>query len=241
MALPKIKTPTFTLKLPSNNKKIVYRPFTVKEEKMLLIAQQSDQDEDRVRTIKHVLQNCIVEPDDFPVSEMASFDIEYFFLKLRAKSVGEVIDIKVYPRERDDLPPKNVKINIDEIEPYIDESHNKLVKIDDNIKMQMRYPRFEDISNIQDTSNMSNVFELFVKCVDTIYEGDTAYPASDHSREEIDEFLDQLSAPQLQEIQHFFYTMPKIKTFVDYKWKSEDGNDSHEERIEIEGLMNFLS
>lgn len=241
MALPKIQTPTFTLKLPSNNKKIVYRQFTVKEEKMLLIAQQSDDDEDRIRTIKHVLQNCIVEPQDYDVSQMPSFDIEYFFLKLRAKSVGEVVTLKISPQERDDLPAQKVKINLDEIEPYIDENHQKLIDIDGDIKLEMRYPRFEDISSIGDTNNPEELFDLFTKCVNTIYEGETAYPASDHTKEEIDEFLEQLSAKQLEKIQTFFTTMPKIRTSVEYNWKSEDGKDSHKETIEIEGLMNFLS
>lgn len=241
MPLPKISTPTFQLKLPSNKKKIVYRPFTVKEEKMLLIAQQSDENEDRIRTIRHVLQNCIVEPEDFDISQLASFDIEYFFLKLRAKSVGEVVNIKVKPIERDDLPEKKFQIDLDKIEPEFQEDHEKLIDLDGQIKLEMRYPKFEDIVGMENPDDAENVFDIFAKCVKTIYEGETAYPASDHTKEEIDEFLEQLSNKQLEKIQHFFTTMPKIKTYVDYKWQSEDGTEKYEERIPIEGLMNFLS
>lgn len=242
MSLPQVQTPTFSLKLPSDKRKIVFRPFQVREEKILLVAQQSEDSEEQIRAVKQILQNCILEPEDIDINNLASFDIEYIFLKLRAKSVGEKVEVQIYPRKREGFPAQDVEIDIDKIEPTYDENHKKHITLDDNISIQMRYPTFEMIEKIKDPEDPSTVFEVIRDSIYAIYEGETVYEIKDFSQEEVEEFLNNLSAPQLEKLQYFFTTLPKLQTTIHYKQANpEDSNDIHEEDIVLEGLMSFLS
>lgn len=242
MSLPKVKTPTFNLVLPSNGQKVRYRPFQVKEEKILLVAQQSDDRSEQIDAVKTIINNCIVEPEDFDVTQLASFDIEFIFLKLRAKSVGEIVELQITPQEREGLPPQKVKVNIDDIEPTFDPKHKKVIKIDDQFSVEMKYPTFELITKLDNASeNPEELFDLFCRCMKTIYNGEEAYDLADFTREEAREWLDELTASQLQELQTFFQTIPRIRKDLEYSWTSEDGTDSHEETITVVGLLNFLS
>lgn len=240
MSLPKIKSPTFSLKLPSTGKKIIYRAFTVKEEKALLIAQKSESAEDQARTIKQIIHNCILEPDDFDVDTLASFDIEYIFLKLRAKSVGEIVKLKVIPQEREGLPPMDVEVNIDELEPTFDPSHTDTIDLGEQLKIKMKYPTFETISHMEDEEN--DPLGIFITSIDTIYHGEEVYESKDYSRQEISEFLDDMRSDQLDKLKNFFTTLPKITKTFKYKWENpEDPTDKHEEDIVLQGLLSFLS
>lgn len=242
MSLPKIKTPTFSVKLPSNNQKVIYRPFTVKEEKILLIAQESEENEDQLRAIKQIISNCILEPENLRVDQLASFDIEYLFLKLRAKSVGEIVKIQVSPQKRSDLPPMSFELNIDEIEPTFDPKHTSLIDIGEGIQIQMQYPTFEMITQLQNPESLTEMFNLFQKSIVAIYEGDTVYETKDFSNAEVSEFIESLTSNQLVKLQDFFTTLPKLQKEITYEWVDpEDPNNKYTEKVVIEGLLNFLS
>lgn len=242
MGLPKVQTPTFSLNLPSNGQKIVYRPFQVREEKMLLIAQQSNETDDQIRTIKQIIGNCIVEPSDIEVEKMASFDIEYLFLKLRAKSVGEIVEIKVIPQKRDNLPPMDMEINLDELEPTINPKHTNMIDIGGGIQIQMQYPTFEMVTQLSNTNDTESLFNLFQESMTAIYEGDEVYETKDFSNKEVQEFLESLSSKQLVQLQEFFTTLPKIRKEIEYRWTNpDDPSDTHKETIVLEGLLSFLS
>lgn len=242
MSLPKIKTPTFSLKLPSTDQKVIYRPFTVKEEKILLIAQESNDSDDQVRAIKQIINNCIIEPADIDINKLASFDIEYIFLKLRAKSVGEKVEIQVLPQKREGLPPMKTTIDIDKIEPHKDPKSNNIIDIGDGLKIQMQYPTFEVLMNLNDNKSMDGLFDLFQKSMVAIYEGDTVYETKDFSQQEVQSFLEDLSSKQLLQLKTFFETLPKIRKEIEYKWiNPDDSNDIYTENVVLEGLLSFLS
>jgi len=242
MALPKVKTPKFKITLPSNKQEIWFRPFQVKEEKMLLIAKQSDEADHQIQTVKQILQNCILEPEDFNVDDMASFDIEYLFLKLRAKSVGEVVNLKIIPQKRNGLPPMDTEINIDELEPTFDENHTNIIDLDDNMKVKMKYPTFGMLTRLSNLKDYEMMFDLFADSMETIYDGDSSYDCRDYSKEEMMEFLEQLQSNQLLKIKEFFDTMPRIQKDIVYEWTNpEDEKDTHKETITLQGIMSFLS
>ena len=241
--LPKINVPTFSLKLPSNNQKIVYRPFQVKEEKILLIAQKSENVEDQFRSIKQILKNCVVEPENFEPDNIASFDLEYMFLKLRSKSVGEIVKVNIVPQEREGLPAMPFEINIDELEPTFDKDHTDLITISDNIKIKMRYPTVSDLTKLEGNGDQDTaLFDILRDSMEIIYVDDTAYQTSDHSQKELDEFIESLTSSQFASIQQFFVTLPKIQKEIEYKWVNpEDKNDVYTEKITLQGLISFLS
>ena len=242
MALPKLQSVTFELELPSTKEKITYRPFTVKEEKILLISQRSDESKDQINAVKQIINNCVVIPEIFDVNKLASFDIEYIFLRLREKSVGEMIKVELSPQHRDGLPSKTVEINLTNINPIYNESHIDTIDIGDNIKVKMKYPTFDVIAKFSDVDADENALEIFTECIQTIYQGEESYETSDYSKQELNEFVESMSAQQAQALQHFFETLPRIAHTVKYKWVNpEDSNDIYEEDIEITGLLNFLS
>ena len=243
MALPRINTPTFSLELPSNKQKIIYRPFQVKEEKILLIAQKSDKVDDQIRAIKQIIKNCILEPEDFDVDSIASFDLEYIFLKLRAKSVGEIVKIKIIPQEREGLPPMPAEVNIDELSPYFDPDHTDMVTIDEKTQLKMKYPTVQDILQLDSKGDQERIlFGILRDSIDVIYSDGEVYEAKDYSSTELDEFLDSFSSKQFEKVQKFFATLPKIRKEIVYTWTNpEDEKDTHTETVVLQGLMSFLS
>ena len=229
MALPKLQSVTFELEIPSTKEKITYRPFTVKEEKILLIAQRSDESKDQINAVKQIITNCIIIPELYDVNKLASFDIEYLFLKLRAKSVGETVEIEITPRNREGMPGQKIEINIDQIEPTFTESHTDTMDLGSGVRVKMKYPTFEVIAK-------------FGECIKTIYQDEESYEASDYSKAELDEFVESMSAQQAIILQRFFETLPKIAYNTKYEWTNpDDPSDTYEEDIEITGLISFLS
>ena len=244
MALPKIQTPVFDLKLPSTGEEIKYRPFTVKEEKVLLIAQKSDDNKDQINAVKQIINNCIIQPDNVDIDKLASFDIEYLFLKLRAKSVGEQVKVKLIPQKRKDIPPAEVEMNLDEIEPKFAEGHSNMIEFpEENMKLKMTYPTFESVlESSKAGSEEEQLFQIFAKTIDTIYHGDETYEAKDFSIKEIEEFMENMNTKHLKKLQAYFEGLPKLKKEFDYRWVNpEDEGDVHEEVISVQGLLNFLA
>jgi hypothetical protein len=247
MGLPKIKHPTFNTTVPSTGISLTLRPFTVREEKILLMAQTSEDIEDMVAAIKQVLHNCImVEDQSSPISKLATFDIEYLFVKLRAKSVGEVIEV-VFTEKFHDLVVNGeekgtvkytAEINLDEVEIIIPEDHDKTIKLADDIGIVMNYPSFEQVALMEKKGeNPDSVFDMFLDCVDSVFDADGVYTKEDDfTKEELEEFILDLSTDATVKITEFFDTMPTLEHTVTAKDK--DGN---EKQYTIRGLTDFFT
>ena len=212
MPLPRIATPTYELELPSTEQTIKFRPFLVKEEKLLVIALESENTKQITNAIKTVIKNCI-ETKGIKVETLPTFDIEYLFLNIRAKSVGEEIDVNIICPD-DEETSVSVKINVDENKIQTNEDHTNKIKLDDTLMMEMKYPSLEQfIKNNFDISNNSAIdqsFELVASCVDKIYNEDEVWAAADVTKKELMDFLDQMNTAQFKQIEKFFETMPKL-------------------------------
>ena len=239
MPLPKISTPTYELELPSTGQTIKYRPFLVREEKLLVLAMESEDTKEITTAIKAVIKNCI-ETKGIKVETLPTFDIEFIFLNIRAKSVGEDIEVNIIcPDDGETSVP--VKINVDDIKVQKNEEHNKQIKVDDNIMMEMKYPSLEQfIKNNFDLSNQGNVeqsFDLIASCIDKIYTEDEVWSASDVTKKELNEFLDQMNSIQFKQIEKFFETMPKLSHTITVKNPVTDV----ESEVVLEGLSSFFA
>jgi hypothetical protein len=238
MPLPKISVPTYELELPSTGQTIKFRPFLVKEEKLLVLALESEDTKQITNSIKNVIKNCI-ETKGIKVEELPTFDIEYLFLNIRGKSVGEDIEVKIICPD-DDETTVPIKINIDEIKVQKNDSHSTKVKIDDTIMMEMKYPSLEQfIKNNFDYNNSSAIeqsFDLISSCIDKIYTEEEVWTSSDVSKKEINDFLEQMNSSQFKEIEKFFETMPKLSHTV----KVKNPNTKVESEVVLEGLSSFF-
>ena len=239
MPLPKIVAPTFELDLPSTGQTIKYRPFLVKEEKLLLLALESEDTKQITTAIKTVIKNCI-ETRGIKVEILPTFDIEYLFLNIRAKSVGEEVELSIIcPDDGETTVP--VKINIDDIKVEKTEGHDNKIKVDESIMMEMRYPSLEQfIKNNFDFSNENATeqsFEMIADCVDKIYTEKEVWSSSDVTKKEIVEFLDQMNSSQFKQIEKFFETMPKLA----YTVKVKNPNTKVESEVVLEGLSSFFA
>jgi len=238
MPLPKISTPSYHLTLPSTGKEIKYRPFLVREEKLLVLALESEDTKQITEAIKTVIKSCI-ETRGIKVETLPTFDIEYLFLNIRGKSVGEEIEVNIIcPDDGETTVP--FKINIDEIEVKKFDGHDKKIKIDDSIMLEMKYPSLDQfIKNNFDFSaanDMDQAFDLISSCIDTIYTEDEVWSTSDVTKKEITEFLDQMNSLQFKKIETFFETMPKLShniTVINPKTKVEN-------EVVLEGLSSFF-
>ena len=233
MALPKLATAKYELILPSTGKTIEYRPFLVKEEKILLIAQATGEDADMLRAVEQIIENCTfgeLKPNLQPF-----FDIEYVFIKLRAKSIGEVATVKLLMPD-DEETQVDVDINLDEVECVRDVSHNALIQLTDNIGLTLDYPRVEAIAKISDLSEGEAGFAIVKDCISQIHDEENVYAKSDMDSKELDEFIDSLSHSQFEKIQEFFDTMPKVKHLV----KVKNPNTGVVNEIVVEGMQNFF-
>lgn len=238
MPLPTIATPTYELELPSTGQTIKYRPFLVKEEKLLVLALESDSTKEISTAIKAVLKNCI-QTKGIKIETLPTFDIEYLFLNIRGKSIGEEIEVNLIAPD-DGTTSVPVKINIDDIKVQKKEEHNKTIKLDDSLMMEMKYPSLEqfiksnfDFSN---ESGMDQSFELIATCIDKIYNEEEVWTTSDCTKKEITDFLEQMNSIQFKEIEKFFETMPKLSheiTFTNPKTKVES-------TVVLEGLSSFF-
>ena len=239
MPLPKIATPVYELELPSTGQTIEYRPFLVKEEKVLVIALESEDTKQITTAIKNVIKNCI-KTKGIKVEELPTFDIEYLFLNIRGKSVGEEIEVNVTcPDDGETQVP--VTINLDDIEVQKNDEHTNRIKVDDSIMMEMKYPSLDQfIKNnfdFNDKNAMDQSFELIATCIDKIFTEDEVWAVEDCSKKEIVDFLEQMNSSQFKEIEKFFETMPKLSHSITVK----NPKTKKENVVVIEGLAGFFA
>ena len=232
MALPRVNNPTFELELPSTGEKIKYRPFLVKEQKVLMMAQDSKDDAEISEAVGSLVQSCTFGEIDYKTSPM--FDIEYLFLKIRGKSVGDKVDLNLICPDDGKTQVKKT-IDLEEVNIHMLENHKNEVEINDNVKIVFRYPILSDMKGIP-VSEISTAFSVINACVHSIHYGDDVYQRTDLKDEEVEEFIDSLTGDQFEKITEFFQTMPKLRHVVEVtnpktKKKSE---------IVVEGLQNFL-
>ena len=236
MPLPKIVTPTHELTLPSNGKKITYRPFLVKEEKILILAIESNSLKDISRAIKDVLRNCILTKG-VKVDELPTFDIEYLFLNIRARSIGESIELVVTCPD-DGETKVNKTIYIDEIQVETDDDHNIDIKIDDTYTMRMKYPSLDEFidENFNFDGQSDNSFEIIASCIDMVFSEDEAWEAKDCTKKELTQFVEQLNSAQFKEIEKFFDTMPQLSHDIEV----ENPKTKVKSTVKLEGLASFF-
>ena len=239
MPLPKISTPTYEVELPSTGETIQYRPFLVKEEKVLVIALESEDTKQITTAIKTVIKNCIITKG-IKVETLPTFDIEYLFLNIRGKSVGEEIDVNVICPD-DEQTATTVSINLDDIKVQKNEDHSNKIKVDKNIMMEMKYPSLDQfIKNnfdFNDANAMDQSFELIGSCIDKIYTEDEVWSTADVTKKELNEFLEQMNSAQFKEIEKFFETMPKLS----HKVKVTNPKTGVESEVVLEGLASFFA
>ena len=237
MPLPKISTPTYELTLPSSNRKIKYRPFLVKEEKILIIALESQDQKQIANAIKSILASCILTKGT-KVEKLSTFDIEYLFLNVRGKSVGEQIEVMVTCPD-DEKTQVPMSINIDSIKVKKSKGHKTDIKLDDVYTLKMRYPSLDEFikSNFaMDKMEVDDTFDLIASCIDQVYSEEESWTQEDCTQKELSEFLEQLNSAQFKEIEEFFNTMPKLTHTV----KVKNPNTGVESEILLEGLQNFF-
>ena len=236
MALPKLNTPTYELEVPSTDEKLKYRPFLVKEEKILLMAMESGKNEDIIQAVKDIVSECTFNKID--LGSMPMFDVEYIFLNIRAKSVGEVSKLKLLCPD-DKKTYVDTEVNLTEVQVQVDEEHTNKIELTDDMGMIMTYPTIDSFteSGIQNI-NASNMIDVISSCILQIYEknGEQVYQAKDQTKKELVEFVEQLNTKQFKELQKFFDTMPKLKHTVKVKNpKTKKSSD-----IVLTGLNDFF-
>ena len=248
MGLPTIAVPEYTLTIPSSGKEVKYRPFLVKEEKILLLAMESEKPEEIIEATKTIIDNCVY--DDINVEEMPTFDVEYIFLQLRGKAKGEVLDLKYNcPKCKQEIL---VDINIDDIAIKRNEEHTKDVKITEELGVMMKYPNLSlqtKIAQEDEKPEVERLFETMIDCIDYIYDKETTYPSKDHTEKEMTDFLESLTDTQFQQLSKFFETSPvlkhNIKLHCKNKGKVPKGEKKKEcgykEEISLEGLNSFFA
>ena len=237
MSLPQINTPVHELKIPSTGRKVKYRPFVVREEKILLLALESEDQNEVTNAITQIIGNCIQTKID--LDSLSTFDVEYIFLNVRAKSVGEVLEFAITCPD-DGETQAEVEINIDDIQVIKDKSHTDTIDLENGYFIKMKYPTMKYIMEKKPDDKKSlidSTFEYAVECIDTIYNDEETWEAADSTSKEIFEFLEQLNSKQYQKIQDFFATMPKLTHTVKVKNpKTKVTSD-----VTIEGLANFFA
>ena len=238
MPLPKISTPTYELELPSTGETIKYRPFLVKEEKLLVLALESEDMKQITTAIKTVIKNCI-QSKNIKVESLPTFDIEYLFLNIRGKSVGEEIEVNLIAPD-DEVTPVPVKILIDDIKVKKSEEHTNKIKVDANLMMEMKYPSLDQFikSNFDfsSTNTVDQSFDLIASCIDKIYNDEEVWDTTDVTKKELNEFLDQMNSQQFKQIEKFFETMPKLSHEV----KITNPKTEVESTVVLEGLSSFF-
>jgi len=236
MALPQINTPVYELTIPSNGKKIKYRPFVVKEEKILLLALESEDEQEITNAIVQIINNCVQSKVD--IDDLSTFDIEYIFLNIRAKSVGEVLEFSITCPD-DGVTQVEVDINIDDIKVIKEKGHTDTIEIGNGYFVKMKYPTLNYVlkKTNKGKSPIENTFEYAVDCIDQIYNNEEVWDSTDNTKEEMAGWVETLTSDQYQKLQQFFNTMPKLKhtvTIVNPKTKVKSD-------VTIEGLANFFA
>jgi hypothetical protein len=239
MPLPKIATPTFELEIPSIKKTIKYRPFLVKEEKVLILAMESEDPKQIAESVKTVITNCILTKG-IKVADLATFDIEYMFLNIRGKSVGENIDVLITcPDDNQTQVP--VSIDIDDIQVIYNENHTRDIKLDSEYTLRMRYPSMQEFikNNFSQTADVSvdDTFDMIASCIEQVYSEEESWASSDVTKKELLDFVEQFTSKQFKEIEKFFETMPKLSHTV----KLNNPNTGVESEVILEGLTSFFA
>tara|TARA_B100000925_G_C21983666_1_gene463512 strand:+ start:71 stop:787 length:717 start_codon:yes stop_codon:yes gene_type:complete len=238
MPLPKLSTPTYELEVPSTGKKIKYRPFLVKEEKILLLAMETEDEKQMASAVKTILSNCI-QTSRFKVDSLSLFDIEYIFLNIRGKSVGETVDLNITCPD-DNETVVGVEIDLDDIKVQKSDDHSNIIKLNDDVSIVMKYPSMDLFikNNMKETtSEVDDVFEIASMCIDQVVEGEEVYESANFTKKEVLEFLDSLDTKQFMELQKFFETMPKLSHTVSIK----NPNTGVKSDVVIEGLASFFA
>ena len=232
MAIPKLETPVHSLTLPSSGEQIKFRPFLVKEQKLLILVNQDENKNELFDTLKSVISGCTF--DKLNVESLPMFDIEYLFLKIRAKSVGSKINVTlICPDDEETQAP--VDIDIDEVEVQIDEQHTNIIEVNDDIKLVMQYPILEDMKLLKDSSTME-LFKIINKCVKELHHGEKIYNGPDMTEKDLNDFFESMSSEQFDKVNEFFETMPRLRHIT----KITNPKTKIESEIVIEGLESFL-
>ena len=238
MPLPKINTPTYELVIPSIGKKARYRPFLVREEKILILALESEDMSQITNAIVEIMSACLLTKG-IKVLELSTFDIEYIFLNIRSKSVGEVIEVNVTCPD-DGETKVSMEINIDDIKVQKDKNHTNLIKLDESLSMKMKYPSIEQFveNNFEvKKQNVDQSLDMIISCIDQVYTEEEAWAASDCTKDELKEFVEQMNTKQFKEVEQFFTTMPKLSHKVTVK----NPKTKKESEVVLEGLASFFS
>jgi|TARA_R100000455_G_C6218080_1_gene83450 hypothetical protein len=242
MPLPKINTPTYELTLPSNRKKVKYRPFLVREEKILVLALESEDQKQITDAIVQIIGDCLITKN-VDVTKLPTFDIEYLFLNVRSKSVGETVEVNVTCPD-DGKTKVETSINIDDIKVVKDKNHKLIVQLDDKYSMKLKYPSLDqfiennfDFEMAAPNESVSAAMSMLSSCIDMIYDEEESWDASESTKEELDDFIDQLNTKQFQEVEEFFRTMPKLS----HKLKVTNPQTGVESEVVLEGLASFFS
>ena len=238
MPLPTIATPTYELEIPSIKKTIKYRPFLVKEEKILVIAMESEDPKQIAEAVKTVISNCIMTKG-IKVDQLSTFDIEYLFLNIRGKSVGEDVEVLITCPD-DGVTQVPVSINLDDIKVVIKDEHTRDIKLDANLTLRMRYPSMQEFIKtnfaLESSVSVDDTFDMICSCVEQIYSEEESWAASDVTKKELTSFIEQLTSSQFKQIEKFFETMPKLS----HKFKVTNPNTGVENEVVLEGLTSFF-
>jgi len=240
MPLPKINTPTYELELPSTGKKIKYRPFLVREEKILVIAMESEDMKQITDAVIDILNSCILTRG-VKVDQLSTFDIEYLFLNVRSKSVGETVEVNVTCPD-DGETQVQMEINVDDIKMVKNKKHKNIIKLDDTLSLKLRYPSMNqfvenNFETSESTSEIDRSLDMIITCVDTVFDEEESWSASDCTKKELREFIEQLNSKQFKDIEAFFTTMPKLSHTI----KVKNPNTKVESEVVLEGLASFFS
>tara|TARA_Y100001968_G_scaffold62519_1_gene53234 strand:+ start:530 stop:1249 length:720 start_codon:yes stop_codon:yes gene_type:complete len=239
MPLPKINTPTYELTLPSNNKKIKYRPFLVREEKILIMALETENSEDISNSVVDILSECILTKG-VDVTKLATFDIEYLFLNVRSKSVGETVEVNIVCPD-DNKTSVQMEINLDSIKVQKTRGHKNIIKLDDQYSLKLKYPSLDEFIGNNFDTNESNMVDkslnMISSCIEMVYDEEESWDASDSTKEELEEFVEQLNSKQFKAIEKFFETMPKLS----HKVKVTNPTTEVESEVVLEGLASFFT
>ena len=233
MALPKLASAKFELTLPSTGEKVEYRPFLVKEEKALMIAQQAGKSEDIMRAVKEVITSCTFEKVD--AEKLPIFDLEYIFINLRAKSVGEIVKLMVTCPD-DNETKVQVDVDLTKIECHKEVGHDTNIRLTDEIGLIMDYPKVSSVTELDLDNEMESTFEVIKSCIRQVYDSNNVYEKVDMDKNDLDEFIESMSHDQFERVQEFFNTMPKVRHMIKVK-NPKTGVDGE---VVLEGMQSFF-
>ena len=237
MPLPKISTPTYDLTIPSSNRKIKYRPFLVKEEKILIIAMETQDDKQIAEAVKDVLGSCILTKG-ISIDKLSTFDIEYLFLNIRGKSVGETVEVMITCPD-DNTTKVPVTVNLDEIQVKRSDDHDVDINLDGKLSMRMKYPSMGEFvkNNFNVEMKVEDTFDMVCSCIEQVFSEDESWAASDCTKKEINDFLESMNSNQFKEVEQFFETMPKLSHTVSVT----NPNTKVTSDVVLEGLASFFA